>query len=313
MRWLESGREARKGSRPSRPEPFARVGAGARAIASRRAALWVLLAFLASGFSPGASEARQRVSRRILLVGDSWASALWRYKSLDEALEASGHPGIRSVGGSTTVGGSSAADWNEHRFKARISSKLRQNRSVDVVHLSTGGADALFGPVPLWELIALPEAQRNAYFDRIIVDIDGIVEHVRRVRPGAEIVLQSYAYMNFLSASGQPSTAGQSGFPWLQQVLFNWALRELEQRKSAYAQSNPGVTYVPFLPALQTLFGIEEFGISPEAVPVPDGIPFLPSPRQVFRDPIHANREGYRWLATYSVLYFYDAYFRDHP
>lgn len=83
----------------------------------------------------------QAQTPRILVVGDSWTPAM--PSRIQSVLNGLGLGEYTAVGGSTTLGGTTAAQWASPSYLALITQELTDHPTIDIVHLSMGGNDML--------------------------------------------------------------------------------------------------------------------------------------------------------------------------
>lgn len=135
----------------------------------------------------------------MLLVGDSWAYFMWQDRSLRDTFAAHGHPEILEEGTTTTLVGSTAADWNDPVELQKITDALAANPEVEIVQLTIGGNDFLDGAPDGWYVGILdPEAVAA----RIGEDIEAVLDHLSTLNPDLEILVSLYDYSNYEDYSG---------------------------------------------------------------------------------------------------------------
>ena len=235
----------------------------------------------------------QAQTPRILVVGDSWTPAM--PSGITSVLNDRGLGEYTAVGGSTTLGGTTAAQWASAPYLALITQELTNNPTIDIVHLSMGGNDFL-GAVPL-----TPEELADL-IDQVFDDIDTVAAHILSIRPNAVVALCSYDYV-----------ATQA---------YNDALGQFAETAIARAATNPNYFYINNLGLMHYTYGYPgEFGPGetpfpggyPDYDPVMGGDPSLPSPPEALADSIHLNAAGYLVLAERCVDEFYADWVVDWP
>jgi len=225
---------------------------------------------------------------RILLVGDSWVDQAWSARAFQTALQNKGLGQFEEVGGATTIGGSTAAQWATAPYLALITNALAANPSVDIVHLSIGGNDFLGAP-PGTDLITLAT--------QILNDIATVVAHIQSVRPGIRIAQSTYDYL--------PGGTFNTESAALSQLMIN------------QAAGIPDYFILDQLGVLQHVFGYPP-NFAAGAVPLPGGYPgYTPlaggdpafgSDPALFDDAIHPSDPGYVALAEHGIDEFYEVW-----
>lgn len=196
-----------------------------------------LLMLLAAALCPAAT-------KRILILGDSWAAGTWLSKAGDKALAAAGLGAWETEGEGTAIGGSRADQWaaNQKGKLDLMRAALAKYPSIDIVHIYIGGNDFLRFAME-HDLAKLSAAERKAEWDTICGNIAKLVEAVLAVRPDIRVVLADYDYLDpeRISAVYKPGAANVfSGVPAKQ---FNEYLMELGREKSALAARVPRCYY----------------------------------------------------------------------
>jgi hypothetical protein len=227
----------------------------------------------------------QAQTARILVVGDSWTPAM--VPCIQSVLNDRGLGDNLVVGGSTTLGGTTAAQWATPTFLGYIPQELTDNPTIDIVHLSMGGNDYL-GAVP-----STPEALA-ALMEQVFDDIDTVVAHILSIRPNARVAWCSYDYV-----------ADQG---------HNDALGEMVQEAVARAAANPNYYCINNMGLMHYTYGYPgEFGPGetpfpggyPDYDPLMGGDPSLPGPPVALADSIHLTGAAYLVLAERCVDEFY--------
>lgn len=281
----------------------------------RRIVVWAALLAVAVFFAPGAHAAK-----RVLLVGDSWAAYMWKYKSLSTNFKAFGVGQHTEDGSVTAIGGTTAAIWAANT--GIIQQQLILNPTIDCVNLVLGGNDLW-----VWNT-SWSQAQTDAHLDSVKANLSTICQAALAVRPNIKVVLHGYDYIN-LWDSVVADPFGTAGLMWVSlgqptPAQLNGLFLGLDQRKMALAQSNSRIKYVQCNGTLQVVGGTSAVipGQAPSYSPFPGGNPALPSPIKYFPltstspkkyDPIHLTQEGYKWHSWMATAAFYQPYFVANP
>lgn len=285
----ESGRTAREemaaggGLRPRLPL--------ARSLAARlrRAAQPVVVALLLAG---SAAPALAQTAR-ILLVGDSWVAQAWSARAFQTALQNKGLDEFEEVGGTTTLGGTTAAQWATAPYLQLVTDALAAHPDVDIVHLSMGGNDFLGAP---------PGTDVGLLSQQILADQQVVVDHILDLRPWARITIGTYDYtQNGALNAAQIWLAGQS-------------IQATAQTPGWFTLNQLGVLHHVFGAA--GLFGPGETplpGNFPGYDPVGGGDPQVAGQPSQFRDTIHPTDAGYVALAEHAIDSYYAAWLLGAP
>lgn len=275
----------------------------------------ILVAIVAAVCAPGAHAAK-----RVLLVGDSWAQLMWKYKSLSTNFKAFGVGQHTEDGSVTAIGGTTAAIWAANT--GIIQQQLILNPTIDCVNLVLGGNDLW-----VWNT-GWSQAQTDAHLDTVKANLNTICQAALAVRPNIKVVLHGYDYIN-LWDTVVADPFGQAGLLWAAlgqptPAQLNGLFAGLEQRKIQLAQGNSRIKYVQCFGTLQVVGGTSAAipGQAPSYAPFPGGNPALPTPVKYFPltstrpkkyDPIHLTQEGYKWHSWMATAAFYQPYFVANP
>ncbi len=152
---------------------------------------------------------------RIAIVGDSWGMFLWWFRSFKEALASGDFPGCENyteIAYDTVVGGAKTFQFiNAEQFppaadiQQDIREMLRDYPTIDVVVISLGGNDVLYGteyvlPEDLDKKIKFrcpgdPEDYNVTLLDKVInQDMSALIDLVLEQRPDIRILIPSYDY-----------------------------------------------------------------------------------------------------------------------
>ncbi len=233
-------------------------------------------------------------TNRVLLVGDSWADQQWGDQTHATVLLANGFDQYAVVGGSTTISGSTAAEWTAPAMLQLIADALNANPSIDTVQLTIGGNDFLDS----WRADFTAQ-QTLALQQQINTDLQVIIDFILQQDPNIEVILSFYDYPNFVDTlTGIPaifclplwlSMAQPSPFE------LNSAAVEFERFYADAAAIQPRVQHVSHVGLMQFNFGFPDEGILPGDIPLPGDLN-RPSPIEAMRlglDCFHLEPEGY--------------------
>lgn len=237
----------------------------------------ILLALVAASLANAAT-------RRILILGDSWAAGTWLSKAGDKALAAAGLGEWETEGEGTALGGSRADQWaaNQKGKLDAMRAALKRYPSIDIVHVYIGGNDFLRFALE-HDLAKLGKPEREAEWDAICANIGKLVKDILAERPNLRVVLVDYDYLDPARISTVYKAGMPSAFFNVSTRQFNECLRELGRRKRELAETIPRCYYV------------ENWGTV--AQPMPDGVHPTPDGFQaIFANAIHKYYRN--WLAA---------------
>lgn len=236
--------------------------------------------------------ASQAQAQRILLVGDSWVAQAWTSGAFSTALANKGLPPSDVIGGSTTIGGTTAAQWATQPYLDLITAALQANPTVEIIHLSIGGNDFLGAP---------PGSDPLVVGAQILSDTQIIVDHIKNLDPTLKVAHASYDY---IPAGFTNESAG------ITQLLIN------------QAELTPGYFIINDLGLLHHVFGYPP-NFAAGATPLPGGYPsYIPlmggdpafgGNPAIFADAIHPGTAGYVALAEHAIDEFYMAWLTSVP
>ncbi len=253
---------------------------------------------------------------RVLVVGDSWARFLWTNQSLRTAFATNGHSHILEEGETTTISGTTAAEWTAPDKLQLITDALAANPEVEVVQLTIGGNDFLDGqPTGGW-YVGMPPSEFDLLSTRIQDDLTTVINHILQIDPELDILISLYDYVNFVDY----------GFPFSllycdqmfsdmnspNPLQVNTAMAALTDDLIAFADGLPGVDLRHHTGLMQYLFGIP--GVAAPYTLLPPGDPNHPSPASamlqgVGADCIHLSETGYYGVAEHLWWTYYFEYF----
>ena len=241
---------------------------------------------------------------RVLLVGDSWADYMWQDRVLRQVFAAEGRPDIIEEGSTTTISGSTAAEWAQPEMLALITQEVMSIPSLTHVQLTMGGNDFLAGASGGGWHTGMTPLEEETLFMRVAEDIQTVIEHILDIDPRLDIVISLYDYPNFVETL---SGLGALFCVPLHQDLgepmpetINSALADFTAELALILADRLEVTVVDHAGHMQNRFGYPSMGISPGDL-IPPGDLTLPSPPESLRfggnDCFHLNATGYRYLA----------------
>lgn len=255
----------------------------------------------------------EAATKRILIVGDSWAMSIsaenWdNFPSndvFDDLLAANGLGDYETQGALTARGGRKASFWADPANLATIESELNTYTSIDAVHLITGGIDFLVATndsgFPVGDASA-----RDTVWEGVKVDIQTIVDACLAVRPNIKIVLADYDYLNYDAAR---SAYGYTFNGATDEQMNTW-LSDLGQKKREIAANTDRCYYVQNWGTLQYWFGtppasVPYPGQAPGFSPYPGGDITAASPASIFSDGVHPFDPGHQKMLQNAIDQYY--------
>jgi lysophospholipase L1-like esterase len=271
----------------------------ARAIYTLLFALWLLLL---SPVSAGAG------TKRILVVGDSWAAFMTHPiagEIFQTTLKKQGYEDVELVAtDKTAVPGSRADQWaSNHKNKLDdLKQALEANPTIDIVFVVIGGNDFLREAMRT-NLSNLTAEDRSRLWTGIRTNIQKLADTILAVRPGLRFVLCDYDYLNIAATARSPL---KHTFNGISQADFNRYLLDLGREKRALTEQTKRCVYIDNWGLMQYHFGDPDEGYPPGKVKLPGGDPSKASPAKAFdqgalNDGIHLNPEGYRVLLEHVL------------
>jgi len=253
---------------------------------------------------------------RVLLVGDSWAQAMWDNRNLRDVFASAGFSSVVEKGNVTAIGGTTASWWAQPANLALITSELNNNPTIDLVHLSMCGNDFLAGQSNGGWYLSMGAAAEDALFDTIEANMEIVIQHILNIRPTAHIVMCSYDYINLWDTLNIPANQlvwANLGQPTPRQL--NEALIRLGERQRSLAiEYGAAVTYLNNWGQMHYWEGYNAV-FPPAQYPAPWGHPSYPWEKSTCGanngdDAIHLNDHGYDIVALNGWNNFY-RYFID--
>lgn len=253
----------------------------------------------------------QGQTRKVLLVGDSWAAQQWSDGVHNAVFDLSGYPDLEAFGDVVAISGSTASDWVVPSELQKITDALTANPSIDTVQLTLGGNDFLNN----WNTSLTP-MQVTDLQNQIIADLNLVIAHILAHDFSLEVILSFYDYPNFVDTTGGAlgifcfNLHSDLGFP--DPTTMNSAGVSFEQAFASVAASNPRVKHVSHFGLMQNTYGFPGQNIPPGQIQPPGDIS-LPSPVESMRvnggiivDCFHLGADGYGVM----VQNLFDRYFQ---
>lgn len=278
---------------------------------------FLLIFFVVTATLPPAQEPVPATVKRILIIGDSWAASIAAihhdpappgFGSLNAVLRDNKLDGYESVGGPTAWGGRKASDWVKPQNLELITQQLKDNPTVDIVHLIIGGNDFLSQASKGTNIMSLPAEERTVIWDKVKADIQTIVDHCLAQRPDIRVLISDYDYLDGAAAQRILPTFD---FGRATPAELNTAFMELGRKKLEIARATPRCFYVSHWGRLQHYYGSPNAGLPapggpPDYVPYAGGDPVFPMPPQAHvGDGIHPTDEAHRVMLQYCVNLYY--------
>lgn len=259
---------------------------------------------------------------KVLLVGDSWAFFMGVDQTINNVFDKWGHTDSKFYTNLTIAeNGAETDDFLLPSKQQEIASRLMDNPSIKVVHLSIGGNDVLGE----WN-INFTQAQTDSLENDVYQRLVSVMDFIKSVRPDVKILWSGYVYPNFeeVIESAAPfqtshpfyGTWEGMGFPTFQQI--NDLLNHFSNSVAAYAATDPRVEFIKITGLMQYTYGQNTpLGVAPGGtyppftVPLPEGNPVYPSPKNsmrdygLTRDCFHLSPGGYFDLIEYHTQKFY--------
>lgn len=286
------------------------------------------LLFLLIGIGQAQAQCSESSTRKVLLVGDSWAFFMGVDQTINNVFNKWGHSGYTYFTNLTLAeNGAETDDFQGADKQAEILEQLTNNPSIEVVHLSIGGNDVL-GDWNVSFTQAQTDSLKAAVYDRLV----DVIEFIKDARPGIRILWSGYTYPNFEEVidSFQPfptlhpfyGTWEGMGFPSFLQL--NTILNDFSNTIADFCANDPQVDFVPATGLMQYTFGQNTpLGVAPGGsyppltAPLSEGFVDYPSPRNSMRDYLltkdcfHLSASGYRDLIEEHTKKFYHKFLMD--
>lgn len=262
---------------------------------------------------------------KVLLVGDSWAFFMTVDQTFNNVFRKWGHTDSEFYSNITLAeNGAETDDFLTQEKQDEIALQLTQKPSIEVVHLSIGGNDVLGD----WN-INFTQQQTDSLKLSVQNRLFQVIDFIKSVRPGIRVVWSGYTYPNFeeVIESAAPfqtshpfyGTWQGMGFPTFQQI--NDLLNHFSGEVAAYADQDAQVEFFDATGLMQYTYGQNSpLGVAPGgtyppySVPLPEGNPVYPSPKNSMRDYgitkdcFHLSAGGYFDLIEFQTQKFYHHY-----
>lgn len=269
-------------------------------------------------------------TKRVLLVGDSWAQIMWGYKTVRTVFQNNGLGAYEEEGTYTCYGGTSAAQWAANLVPSGqtlgaldlVTRELNKYPSIDIVQVSLGLND-------LWTWkVYWTQSQTNTLVTNMKTNLQKVVNHILSVRSDIKVVLLGYDYMNFTETvdptnpvyySAAYQTWVNMGRPTQRQ--YNDLIVAMGNAQYSIAQSTNRCYYVQNYGLLQWVYGYGPYAAqqvpypgyaATNYVPFPGGDVNYPTPLVAMsdkgggvKDAIHLTQDGYKWLVQNGTQQYY--------
>ena len=245
-------------------------------------------------------------TKRILIVGDSWAASISAENRdgfpapdvFDDTLKANGLGAFETQGKLTAWGGRKASDWAKPKHLAEIRSELLAYPSIDIVHLIVGGNDFL-GALNQADFAGKTAEERKVVWDAVARNIQSIVDTCQSVRKDIRVVIADYDYLDHRAAE----QFWKMNFHGASVREVNSWFVELGEAKRDIAVATPQCEYIDNWGTLQYWFGEP-----PRNVPLPGGNLDAPMPKGISPDGIHPNADAHAKLIQNAIDQCYKAW-----
>ncbi|GEM_PF-780670 len=242
-------------------------------------------------------------TKRILIVGDSWAASITTENRdgfpspdvFDNVLAENGFGDYETQGAVTAWGGRKASDWAKPEHLAEIVAELEAYPTIDIVHLILGGNDFLVA-VEQDRFRKKTANERAAVWAGVRENLERVVDTCLGVRDNIRVVIAGYDYLDYKAAE----SFWKKDFHGVTSTELNTWLIELGDEKRAIARETPRCEYVANWGILQYWFGDP-----PKSVPLPGGDITLPMPQEIAPDGIHPNEEAHAKLLQNAMDQYY--------
>lgn len=264
----------------------------------------------------------KKYEKTVLVSGDSWATFVCIYKSLNKSLE---KQGVSNAGANvdcplTTRTGVRADEWLSSKYHDATLASLK-DRSVKVLYLSLGGNDFL----NYWNK-NMSGAEETALFDAITQNVVNTIQSYREARPDIKILVSGYDFPHF--SVDHPIKVYRDAFEDMGQptpVELNSAILRFSKRVSNVV-SLPGTFFIQHYGLMHYYFGNPSQGLSPRTTLLPEQISAADNINQyggaiefqtdteallntqnmginVF-DAFHLSKKGYEYLGDHVVTVY---------
>lgn len=273
------------------------------------------------------SQCIEQEKPRVLLVGDSWAFFMSVDGTINNAFKKWGHSNYKFV--SNGVVAENGAETNDFLTSAKqneIKKLLDQYPSIKVVHLSIGGNDVLGD----WK-VSFSQGKTDTLKQEVSNRLIQVIDFIKSCRPGIKILWSGYCYPNFGEVIPTSNLGNNHPFygTWQKMefpdfLTINSLLNAFSKDVDSFAKTDPQVEFVNATGLMQYTFGQSQpLGVAPGgtyppfSVPLPEGDPNYPSPKNSMRDYLltkdcfHLSAKGYLDLIEYHTQKFYHKFLMD--
>lgn len=278
-----------------------------------------------TGFVFNEDQAKANKTRKLMVIGDSWAQFLTSNHTFDHLLNDYGYTDYYA--GSTALIGSKAYQWAKPANLAVLAKLLLERKETTVVVLTIGGNDL----IESWNADLTPEAA-DREFTKIAGHVETIVRALTLVRPDLRVVILGYDYPNLVeSLESKLTNANKGYFKRLRQptpTQVNAAIVAMGKKFQEVASRVDRVEYVNNFGLTQYVYGYPKHNLSPNSVPFPGNHqqnyePFaggrtdLPGPPEAmfqlpnFTDSIHLSGESYYYIGQNAMDRYIDGWLKN--
>lgn len=270
------------------------------------------------------SAAQKEKTRKLMLIGDSWATFMTANHTFDQLLEEFGYEDYYC--GTTALVGTRADQWGSRTGRLFLSRLLKKRPETSILVVTIGGNDFIAA-----YKASQSAATRERNWERIAGHVRNLLKTVTETRPDMKVVIVGYTHLNLVeSLTSTLNDANDRyyrrlGRPTPEQV--NSALAELSARIKGVTDEFENVAYVHNMGLLQYVYGLPQHDVKPRSVPYPgsaatDYRPFpggrvdLPAPPEAmfklpnFTDSIHLSGEAYYYVGKNAFLQYIDPWLR---
>ncbi|MDD3875981.1 MAG: SGNH/GDSL hydrolase family protein [Bacteroidales bacterium] len=258
--------------------------------------------------------------KKVLIVGDSWGSFMWIYRSYKNAFERYGYADYIEEAANTVENGAETEDFMVAPKVDYVFNALNSNPDIEYVVLSLCGNDVLGD----WHK-DFTQFQCDSLIDTVMARLQIVIDTIKYIKPGIKILMSGYDYTNFGETCAIVSTGAyydlfhDMGSPSFFQI--NTILQQLTQRFILLDQADNQIFFVNNLGLMQYQYGqstnliVAPFSppYAPFTVPLPDGNINYPSPRSAMLgglDAFHLSSNGFQHFANRHTAQFFWPEFR---
>ncbi|MBL0287899.1 MAG: T9SS type A sorting domain-containing protein [Bacteroidetes bacterium] len=261
----------------------------------------------------------QKITSKILIVGDSWGQFMFLYKGYKEALRQYGFADITELGGATTIIGAQTGTWTRGLGKKNLRAQLLMHPEIEDVVLMLGGNDFV------WDYdYGDPIEVLDNSIARTNLGMDTVVNIIREIRPDVRIILPSYDYPNFIDPlidlPLNPYFDSWESFGFPNPYEANTSMQYIEAKREAWSLTHPNIIFVQNLGLMQYHFGQKDSlpdtsplgyfyprlpPYAPKTVPFPFGNQMYPTPQKAMGllgfDAYHLGPAGFQVFAANHI------------